>query len=504
MACRARSWALQVQYLLGAPSNNPSQVTNAGYLSLLMEHQPHSDDEAIRRLVESSNTIFPKELRARAYADATGTVAWRIDDAEEAIRTLEAAGAAIMAGTLWAVDKPDERPRVTVEVDGETRSHGWHCPQEAAEVWSAFVKRSAVAARSNLAEAARLVRDLVPRYKPYIRFSWITEEQGRLFDLPPIVRRMSDEASARGDLPWGHIDWPRNVLGVDVRRGCSAAPGSFYAGSSARRLREVPGHTAFLRVDAKTEDLDRLTDLEGLDVLQFQGVGPRELAIIGRVSSIRFLSLEGVRATNLDALADLDRLEHLRCIDSGTLVSLHALTGLNRLRTLGLSHLRRLDYFADASRLTQLWGLAASGSMWSHARVRSLAPLRALRNLRSLHISGVRVADELLSPLTALDRLHALTVSNWFIPEEFAELAAAFPNLDPGYRSMWWVPPQPANPGDYNACKSCKASTRGMTIGKPMKQFCPHCHEAKIAKFAAHWEVLVDAAEHRRRARTGA
>jgi hypothetical protein len=333
----------------------------------------------------------------------------------------------------------------------------------------------------------------------------VTEEQPSLFDLPAVVRRMSDEASARGDAPWGYINWSSRVIGIDVRRGCPTAPGSFYGAVPAESLADVPGHATSLHVDARAKDLERLTDLQDLETLQIHGVGPRELAIIGRVTSIRLLSIGGIRATNLDALAGLKHLEHLNCTDSATLTSLGALSGLRRLRTLGLEHLRKLNYLKQAQRLTQLRGLAVSGSMWTHARVASFAPLASLRNLRSLHLTGVRVADGSLLPLTALGNLRVLTLSNWFRTEEFAALAAAFPDLeDRGYQSMWWVPPRPANAWDYDACKRCKASTRGMTIGKPTRHLCPRCDSASIAKFATRWDALVSAARREQGKQAGA
>ena len=140
--------------------------------------------------------------------------------------------------------------------------------------------------------------------------------------------------------------------------------------------------------------------------------------------------------------------------------------------------------------------------MWTAARVPNLVPLRKLQNLRSLQLAGVRVADGSLLPLTSLTNLRFLTLSNWFRTEEFAELAVAFPEIEGGsFESMWWVPPHPAKPGEFDLCKRCKAFKPGLSIGKPMRQLCPRCDEAAIAKFSTRWAALVQAAKDRPKVR---
>src|SRR5687768_9573516 len=452
--------------------------------------------ELLRQVVAPSNAIFPNELRSRAYDEMGGRLAWRPDDAEHAIRILESSGAAIMEGQLWIDDGQDRGFQIMVEVDGAVKSHIWHCPREAEEDWAAFVRRAADTARKNVPQAAKIGSELKSLYETFIRLSWVTEEQPSLYDLPPVVRVLSDEASAHGSAPWAYIGLAGNTLSVDVRRSGPTSPGSFYSARSVTSLADVPTGAAFLRVITKTvRDLERLTDFHALETLEIYDVGDRELEIVSRLPSIRLLSISVIRSKSLDALATLSRLEHLKCDDSGTLTNLAALSGLDRLRTLGLMHLRKMKYLEEASRLIQLRGLTVSGSMWSHARVPTLAPLAKLRNLRSLHLTGVRVEDGSLSTLTTMKNLRDLTLANWFSTEEFAKLAAALPDLNaPGYQSMWWIPPRPAHQSDWDACDRCKAFTRGMTIGKPAKKLCPRCDEAKIAKFAARWDALVEAA----------
>jgi hypothetical protein len=424
-------------------------------------------------------------------------LAWAPQDAKGAIRVLETAGAAIMGGTLWADDGQGKGVNVTPVIDGEIKSHIWECPTEDGEIWTAYVRRSASVARDNIPQFLRVASEFGSGFTAYMRLEWVTEEQPALFDLPEAVRRICDEVSGHGGTPWGYITWAGLTLGTPVRRACPTAPGSFYASNAATSCTEVPRNAAFLCVGQKASDLERLADFEGLETLRMHGVGKTELTIIGRLPSVRRLSLTGVTTKSLDPLAGLHRLEHFECRNSATLTSLEALSGLKRLRTVGLEHLRKLAYLEEASRLTRLTGLMVGGSTWTHARVPSLVPLTGLQNLRRLHLSGVRVADGSLHPLTALRNLRALTVSNWFRTEEFAKVAVAFPNIEEGFQSVWWVPPRAANPFDYDACKRCKAFAPGMTIGKPARHLCPRCDEAKIAKLTMRWEALVQAAKRR-------
>ena len=40
-------------------------------------------------------------------------------------------------------------------------------------------------------------------------------------------------------------------------------------------------------------------------------------------------------------------------------------------------------------------------------------------------------------------------------------------------------------------------NVRGITIGKPTKHLCPHCHADRIARHVKRWEDLVRAARDR-------
>ncbi len=460
---------------------------------------PPTDDASLpKRLVDPTNGIFPAALRSRAYAALNGMLAWRPEDAQEAIRILEAASAAVVEGKLWGDDGRGRGPDVVPVVDGKSLSHFWKCSRGEGESWAAYVRRAATTARANLAPAAKVGRALGPAYVPYIRMDWLTEEEPSLFDLPAVVRRVIDEGAPNGEPPWGYINFAGVNLGVRVRVAGATAPGSFFSAQAAASLAGVPRSARFLHVDGKTPDLDALPGFEGLETLQIGPVGERELAIIGRLSSLRTLSLNAIRATNVDSLAALTRLEHLACADSRGLTGFGGLRDLPRLRTLVLGDLRQFTDLREVSPLTRLHGFCFGGSMWKNARVETLQPLAGLAELRLLDLRRVRVGDGALRPLTALRRLQYLALSNWFSIDQFAEIAAVFPDVGGGgFRSIWWTPPEPTDQYDFRACKRCKRFTIGMTIGKPAKRLCPECDHAKITSHTARWEALVDDARER-------
>ncbi len=454
---------------------------------------PTDDVSLPKRLVDPTNEIFPAALRGRAYEALNGMLAWRPVDAEEAIRILEAAGAAVVDGKLWADDRQGRGPNVTPVVDGKVRSHIWKCRRDEGESWAAYVARAATTARANVPRAAQVGSELGPAYVPYIRLDWATEEEGSLFDLPPVVRRSVDAATLNGEPPWGYINFAGVNLGIRVRTAGPTTPGSFFAAQPVTSLASVPLSARYLNVDGKTPDLDSLPSFERLETLQIGPVGERELAIIGRLGSLRALSLNAIRVTTLDRLATLTRLEHLACADSPSLTRFGVLMGLPQLRTLVLGHLRQLTDLREVSQLIQLRGFSLGGSMWKDARVTTLAPLAALAELRLLDIRRVRTGDASLRPLTALRHLQFLALSNWFSIDEFAVIAAVFPDVGGGgFRSIWWTPPEPTDQYDFRACKRCKRFTLGMTIGKPSKRLCPECDQAKIAKHTARWDALVN------------
>jgi RNA polymerase subunit RPABC4/transcription elongation factor Spt4 len=458
------------------------------------------DDAALpRRLVDPTNAIFPAALRRRAYAALNGMLAWRPQDAPQAVRVLEAAGAAVVQGRLWADDNQGRGPEVVPVVHGKVRAHFWECPRDAGESWPTYVARAATTAHANLPKATKVGESIGPALAPYIRLDWTTEEEAALFDLPPIVRRLIDAGTPIGEPPWAYISFAGVNLGIRVRIAGTTAPGSFFSAKQAAALADVPRSARFLYLDGNVPDLEELPGFKHLETLVLGPVGERELAIVGQAKSLRIVSLTGIRTTTLDRLAGLTRLEHLACADSPSLTKLGALRALPKLRTLVLGHLRKFTDLREVSPLTQLRGLTFGGSMWTAARVKTLTPLSALTGLQVLEVSRVRVADASLRPLTALRRLRYLGVSNWFPIDQFAEVAAVLPDVGGGgFRSIWWFPPEPTDQYDFRACKRCKRFTLGMTTGKPAKRLCPECDRAKIAKHTERWEALVAAARARR------
>jgi hypothetical protein len=297
-----------------------------------------------------------------------------------------------------------------------------------------------------------------------------------LFDLPSPTRAAIEDASREGHPPWSFINRGRFVEGIGVRTSDGAQAGSFY-GLAADSLEAIPSNARFLAVSGKASDFQNLPDFRELEGVQvYDRVTDKEIRVLATLRSLRMLSICYVRTDKIDALGALRNLVHLHCDDAPTLTRFQFLQPLRGLRTLWLEHLR---------------GLA--GSMWTAMRLRTLEPLAALARLQQLHLVNVRVDDGSLAPLTRLTTLRQLRVPNWFRVAEFAALAAFLPTTEGSFHSPWFFEPKPLDEPHYSACKRCGRYALGMTLGKPMKQLCPACDAAKIAKVILQWETLVAA-----------
>ena len=145
-------------------------------------------------------------------------------------------------------------------------------------------------------------------------------------------------------------------------------------------------------------------------------------------------SLEGLwikwsAITNITSIQALTRLRYFHLGSSTALRSIHPLAELTRLKWLGLENLKHISAIDPIGTLTQLEGLTLEGSMWSIWKVRTLAPLSSLHELRYLSLAGLRANDRTLAPLFGLRSLERLVVGTWWDDEELGEIRRRNPRL---------------------------------------------------------------------------
>ncbi len=147
------------------------------------------------------------------------------------------------------------------------------------------------------------------------------------------------------------------------------------------------------------------------------------------ISSLQRLYMEAVRATDLTCLRHLPRLERLVVVGATRVPDLHWTSDLPSIRVLGLENFKLVSSLEPLSSLRQLEAIGVEGSMWSPMRVRSLAPLRNLENLRWVFLTNLRVSDRSLDALRGLPLLRVLQCGDFYPPEEMRGLARANPQL---------------------------------------------------------------------------
>jgi hypothetical protein len=102
---------------------------------------------------------------------------------------------------------------------------------------------------------------------------------------------------------------------------------------------------------------------------------------------------------------------------------------MTQLKWLGLENLKRIADIDPVGGLTNLEGLVLQGSMWTIWKVRTIAPLGALENLRYLSLANLRSEEKTLAPLFALRRLETFITASWWDEAELEEVHKRNPRL---------------------------------------------------------------------------
>lgn len=271
-----------------------------------------------------------------------------------------------------------------------------------------------------------------------------------------------------------------------VNRGCTrlwsvSVDGGFPKESAPRKDRPLPLRTAadwanpnlevastvFVAAgEIEDEQLDRLSRIPTLTAVELVGV-KRSLAPLASSASLRQLRLTDP--------ATIDGLDRLGAIESLALYCFPRIKSLEPLR-----HLRNLR------RLLLSTPPGYDASRRCHTVV-SLAPLGALSNLEWLLLRGILPARGRLDPLRALHAVDTLEISHVFAftIDDYAALARALPRasgrcLRP-YSEAPWAP----------ACRHCGGVRVGLTAPPPRspRALCPICQPRKLAAHVARWKA---------------
>jgi len=148
-----------------------------------------------------------------------------------------------------------------------------------------------------------------------------------------------------------------------------------------------------------------------------------------RMPSLEGLWIKWSAVTNITGIQGLTSLRYFHLGSSTALRSIHPLAELTRLKWLGLENLKHISALDPIGTLTQLEGLTLEGSTWSTWKVRTLAPLSSLHNLRYLSLVGLRADDRTLGPLFALRTLEKFVAAAWWDDEELQEIRRRNPRL---------------------------------------------------------------------------
>lgn len=206
-------------------------------------------------------------------------------------------------------------------------------------------------------------------------------------------------------------------------------------------------------------------------------------ALFDAVCSMRGLHTLRIKWSSvrrLDRIAELASLQVLSLGSSTKVESIEPLAQLTSLQVLELENLKRISDFTPLVRLTSLRSLTVTGSMWTRQAVDSLDPFARMTWLESLAVDTSHVRS--LRPLAALRNLKSLRLGGRLPYTEYAWLAARLPATE----CQWFAPYLELS---FGACDKCRRETRVMVTGRGKPVLCRHCDAAKLARHVAMFEL---------------
>ena len=217
----------------------------------------------------------------------------------------------------------------------------------------------------------------------------------------------------------------------------------------------------------------------------------RHLSIPWQVNQALFDAVCGMRGLrtlrtkwssirSLDRIAELAALQVLSLGSSTKVESIEPLASLPSLEVLELENLKRISDFSPLVRLASLRHLSVTGSMWTRQVVDSLEPFARMTWLESLTVDTAYVRS--VRPLAALRNLRTLRLGGRLPYTEYAWLAAKLPATE----CQWFAPYIDLS---FGPCGKCRRPARVMVTGRGKPVLCRHCDAEKLAKHGAMFEL---------------
>jgi hypothetical protein len=213
-----------------------------------------------------------------------------------------------------------------------------------------------------------------------------------------------------------------------------------------------------------------------------------QMELPAKVRRVRNASVALLDSRLVDVLFDypnVTTLSVLRWIHHDSFQPLARLTGL---RNLDIRHFPRTHSLKPLAKLIKLETLTLrTHQAWygsKRQRVDSLRPLRLLKNLRTLEVTGITAEDGQLSPLYALSNLRVCRLTNDFSQEQLAKLANRLPKVhrEGVLLPFYEVPIR---------CKKC-GTKRVVLSGSDIRPrlICAMCQEKKFASYVGRYEEI--------------
>jgi hypothetical protein len=242
-----------------------------------------------------------------------------------------------------------------------------------------------------------------------------------------------------------------------------------------------------LRLVSKVQDLALLSQFPRLERLWCFDLDAKGASIVGSLTTLRRLYVEGIRLPSLTALAGLTELDVFSVEDCTRVASLDELTPFSGVRALGIKHFPKVRSLEPLIRFDSLRALVVAGSMWTRMTVETLEPLAQLRGLHYLHLTNLKASDESLEPLATLTELETLDLPNFYPMEEFARLSARLRKTQCG----WFHPFVPLR---STSCPTCGQASLLMLTGKGKPTLCGSCDATRVRKHEEHFKEVASKA----------
>lgn len=182
-----------------------------------------------------------------------------------------------------------------------------------------------------------------------------------------------------------------------------------------------------LHMSVSAKNIDRLKELS-IENLWLIGANDKELRKILPLVDVKYLNLYQVLAKDLTILETLDKIEAIILNWNTKATALWDISKNKHLKTLEITDFSKLEEIDQLSLATQIIDLKLGGGHDKPLKIKSIYPLKALKNLRTLSLTNLKIADDTLRPLGHLKNLEVLYLSNQFETKEYAWLATRLPN----------------------------------------------------------------------------